>query len=78
MKNKIEDLRNHMFAQIEELNEMSEKTPEEQKAILAKAKAVASLGTVIVNSVKTEVDFYRAGGKRNLEVMGDEQKQLLK
>lgn len=78
MKNKIENLRNHMFAQIEELNEMSEKSPEQQKAILAKAKAVASLGTVIVNSVKTEVDFYRAGGKRNLPVMGDQQNQLLK
>jgi hypothetical protein len=78
MKNKIEDLRNHMFAAIEELNEMElvRLTPEERKAAIDRAKAIASLGTVIVNSVKTEVDFYRAGGKKNMEVMGSEAKQL--
>lgn len=74
MKNKIEDLRNHMFAAIEELQELDkETTPEQRKLVVDKAKAIASLGTVIVNSVKTEVDFYRAGGKKNMEVMGNNQ-----
>jgi hypothetical protein len=77
MKNSIEDLRNHMFAAIEELSDMDEKSPEEREELLNKAKAVASLGTVIVNSVKTEVDYYRAGGIKNLKVIeGKEVKQI--
>jgi hypothetical protein len=76
MKNKIEDLRNHMFAVIEELQELDLKDVETRKAAIDKAKAIASLGTVVVNSVKTEVDFFRAGGKKNMEVMGKEVKQL--
>lgn len=77
MKNKIEDLRNHMFAAIEELNEMDlmKLEPEERKAAIDRAKAIASLGSVIVNSVKTEVEFFKAGGKKGLEVMGNN-KQL--
>lgn len=77
MKNKIEDLRNHMFAAIEELQELDKATtPEQRKLAIDKAKAIASLGTVIVNSVKTEVDFFKAGGKKNMEVMGREHGQL--
>lgn len=78
MKNKIEDLRNHMFAAIAELQELDLTNVETRKAAIDKAKAIASLGTVVVNSVKTEVDFFRAGGKKNMEVMGreDEPKKL--
>jgi hypothetical protein len=78
MKNKIEDLRNHMFAAIEELQKLDLEDEGKRKAAIEKAKAIASLGTVVVNSVKTEVDFYRAGGKKNMEVMGreDEPKKL--
>lgn len=76
MKNKIEDLRNHMFAAIEELQELDLNNSETRKAAIDKAKAIASLGSVIVNSVKTEVDFFRAGGKKNMEVMGKEVQQL--
>jgi hypothetical protein len=76
MKNTIEDLRNHMFSAIEELQDMEEKDPAARKRTIDKAKAIASLGTVIVNSVKTEVDFFRAGGKKNMEVMGKEQGKL--
>ena len=76
MKNKIEDLRNHMFAAIEELQELDLSDKETRKAAIDKAKAIASLGSVIVNSVKTEVDFFRAGGKKNMEVMGKEVQQL--
>ena len=77
MKNKIEDLRNHMFAAIEELNELPE-TLDADKIKLAtdKAKAIASLGSVVVQSVKTEVDFFRAGGKNKMQVMGGEVKEL--
>ena len=76
MKNKIEDLRNHMCAAIEELQELDLQDTETRKAAIDKAKAIASLGSVIVNSVKTEVDFFRAGGKKNMEVMGKAVQQL--
>jgi len=54
MKNKIEDLRNHLFATIEGL--MDEDTPMD----IARAKAVADVAQVIVNSAKIEVDFIKA------------------
>ena len=58
MKNKIEDLRNHLFAAIEGI--MDEEKPLE----LDKAKAVAELAQVIINSAKVEVDFMtKIGGK---------------
>ena len=58
MKNKIEDLRNHMFAALEKLSEAE--TPEELKSELDRSKAIADLGKVIVESAKAEVDFVKA------------------
>lgn len=58
MKNKIEDLRNHLFATIEALQD------EEKPMDIARAKAISNAAQVIVNSVKVEVDFMKAtGGK---------------
>ncbi len=58
MKNKIEDLRDHLFATIEALQD-------EQKPMeIARAKAIANAAQVIVNSVKVEVDFIRATGAK--------------
>ncbi len=57
MKNKIEDLRNHLFATIEGL--LDEETPME----LDRAKAVADVAQVIVNSAKIEVDFIKVTGR---------------
>ena len=57
MKNKIEDLRNHLFATIEGL--LDEETPME----LERAKAVADVAQVIVNSAKIEVDFIKVTGR---------------
>jgi hypothetical protein len=58
MKNKIEDLRNHMFSALEKLSEAE--TPEELKNELDRSKAIAELGKVIVESAKAEVDFVKA------------------
>lgn len=60
MKNKIEDLRNHMFLQLEKLSEAE--TEEEIKKELEKSKAIADLGKVLVDSAKVEVDFLKATG----------------
>jgi hypothetical protein len=58
MKNKIEDLRNHLFATIEGL--LDEKEPLD----LDRAKTVAEVAQVIVNSAKVEVDYmYKLGSR---------------
>ena len=61
-RNKITDLRDHLFLTIELLN-----SPEEdnQGMTVEKAKAVADVAQVIVNSAKVEVDFMRAANDLN-------------
>ena len=54
MKNKIEDLRNHLFSTLEALQD-SEKPMD-----LERAKAIADVAQVIVNSAKVEVSFLQA------------------
>lgn len=58
MRNKIEDLRNHLFATIESILD------DEKPMDLDRAKAVADVAQVIINSAKVEVDFIsKVGGK---------------
>ncbi len=56
MKNKIEDLRNHLFAALEALAD-AEKPME-----IERAKAIAEVAQTIVNSAKVEVDYLRVTG----------------
>lgn len=56
MKNRIEDLRDHLFATIEGLLD-SEKPLE-----IERAKAVADVAQTIINSAKVEVDCLRVTG----------------
>jgi len=49
MKNKITDLRNHLFESIELLKD--------GKMEVAQAKAIAELGQTIINSGKLELDY---------------------
>lgn len=60
MKNKIDDLRNHLFATIESL--LDEDDPME----LDRAKAVADVAQTIINSAKVEVDYLKATGRTEL------------
>jgi len=61
MKNKIEDLRNHLFAQLERLgDEEAMKNPIKLENEIKIAKAVAEIGKVIVDRAKVEADFIRA------------------
>ena len=65
MKNKIEDLRNHLFASLERLNdEETTFTPE----TLAREKTIAEVSQVLVNSVKMEVEYMKAS--KRLSVSG--------
>lgn len=74
MKNKITDLRNHLFAALEGL--MDEENPMD----LDRARAVADVAAVIIQSAKVEVEFLKATGhdsttgfledKQNLKLLG--------
>lgn len=51
MKNKIEDLRNHLFATIESLLD------DDKPMDIDRAKAISDVAQTIINSAKVEVDF---------------------
>jgi len=53
MKNKIEDVRNHLFATLEGLLDADEPMD------IARAKAVADVAQVIINSAKVESDYLK-------------------
>jgi hypothetical protein len=57
MKNKIEDLRNHLFATLEALQDP------DNPMDLERAAAVVSVSQTLINSAKVEVDFVRATGR---------------
>lgn len=57
MKNKITDLRNHLFEVIEAMKDA------EKPMDIERAKAIADVAQVIVNSAKVEVDFLRMRGE---------------
>jgi hypothetical protein len=61
-RNKISDLRDHLFAQLERLDD-DQISAEQLQVELNKAKAVAQIGSVIINSAKLEVDYLKATGK---------------
>ena len=56
MKNKIDDLRNHLFETLEALKD------EEKPMDLARAHAIADVARVIVDSAKVEVNFLNVTG----------------
>lgn len=62
MKNKISDLRDHMFAALERLGN-EDLTPEEMKAEIERSKAVSEVGKVIVESAKAQILFARLTGE---------------
>jgi hypothetical protein len=55
-KNKLDDLRNHLFETLERLKD------EEKPMELDRARAIADVATVIVNSAKVEVNAMNAMG----------------
>ena len=57
MKNRIEDLRNHLFATLEALQD------EDQPMDLDRAKTIADVAQVVINSAKVEVEFLKTTGQ---------------
>ncbi len=56
MKNKIDDLRNHLFETLEALKD------KEEPMELDRARAIADVSRVIVDTAKVEVDFLKVTG----------------
>lgn len=56
MRNKIEDLRDHLFETLERLKD------EDDPMDLERAETIAKVGQTIINSAKVEVDFLRITG----------------
>jgi hypothetical protein len=56
MKNTIVDLRNHLFATLEALQDV------EKPMELARAREIANVARVVVDSAKVEVAFVKATG----------------
>ncbi|WP_110636308.1 hypothetical protein [Salinicola salarius] len=56
MKNRIEDLRNHLFATLEALQD------EEKPMEIGRAKAISDVAQTIINTAKVEIDFMEATG----------------
>lgn len=66
MNNKLSDLNNHLFAQIERLGDEDLKG-EDLKTEINRAKAVAGIATQIVQSAKITVDAMKLIGRGNVE-----------
>ena len=56
MKNTIDDLRNHLFATLEALQD------EDKPMDIDRARAIADVAKVVVDSAKVEVDLAKATG----------------
>ncbi len=66
MKNKIEDVRNHLFAQLERLSEDEDmKNPIKLEKELKRAHAISEVASVIVSTAKAEIDYLKVTGKRS-------------
>lgn len=65
-KNKIEDLRNHLFEQLERLaDDEGMKNPIKLERELKRAQAISEVAQVIVNTAKAETDYLRVTGKNS-------------
>jgi len=58
MQNKIDDLRNHLFATLEALRD------EEKPMELERAKTIAAVAQTIINSAKVECDYMELTGNK--------------
>jgi hypothetical protein len=66
MKNKITDLRDHMFAALERLGN-EELSKEDLDKEINRSRAISEVGKVIVESAKTEVMYAKLTGKKDAQ-----------
>lgn len=58
MRNKLSDLNNHLFEQLERLND-EDLSPDELKQEISRGKTIATLGKVIVDNANLVLDAKR-------------------
>ena len=68
----LNTLRDHLFQQLDKLNDPNAN----QEIELKKANAMIGIGNVLVNSAKAEVEFMKATGNRNSSGFIGQQKVL--
>lgn len=66
MKNKLSDLNNHLFEQLERLND-EDLTPEDLKLEINRSKAMASVGKVIVDNANIVFEAKKYADEFSLE-----------
>lgn len=64
MKNKLVDLKNHLFTALERLNDET-LTDEQLKTEITRAQAISELGKVIIDGAKTTLLHAKLTGKLN-------------
>lgn len=64
-KNKIEDLRNHLFATLEALQD--DDAPME----IERARAISHVAQTVINSAKVEVDYLKVVGDSMADMRGE-------
>lgn len=57
-KNKLSDLNNHLFAQLERLND-EEMTEDQVKNEVSRAKAISGIASQVIKSAKVTIDAMR-------------------
>lgn len=62
MKNKLSDLRDHLFAQLEAVREA---TDEDLPKEVQRAQSVSDISRVLIESAKVEIDYFRHIGGEN-------------
>jgi hypothetical protein len=66
MKNKLTDLNDHLFAQLERLGDESLKG-DDLKTEIQRGKAVAEIGSAIIESARVTVEAMKIVGKGGIE-----------
>lgn len=61
-KNKLSDLRDHLFSALERIDD-DQLTSDQLESEIKKANAVANLSSMIIQSAKIEVDFIKVTGR---------------
>jgi len=61
-KNKLSDLRDHLFSALERIDD-DQLTSDQLDNEIKKANAVANLSSMIIQSAKIEVDFIKVTGR---------------
>ncbi len=71
VRNKIKDLRNHLFEQLERLND-NDLDKEQMQIEKERSKAMVSLSDQLIEIAKTELNYMRFVGKDSSEFMNDQ------